>query len=74
MTISVFWMYAMESSLDKNGNCFLRDFPVKVAGQFVNELQDILSYIFDFRNRDILLPKLRFACCLTKYIYYLFVS
>jgi hypothetical protein len=46
MTVIVFRMYSTESSLYKNANFFLRNFPVEVAGKFINELRGILSYIY----------------------------
>jgi hypothetical protein len=46
MTVIVFRMYSMESSLYKNANFFLRNFPIEVAGKFINELRGIMSYIY----------------------------
>jgi hypothetical protein len=41
-----FKMYSSESSLYKNVNCFLRDFPIQIVGKFMKELRGILSYIY----------------------------
>jgi hypothetical protein len=42
----IFRMYTIECSLYKSVNHFLRCFPIKIVGKFMNELKGLLHYIY----------------------------